>query len=252
MVHEAFVKGFPMSKPNSSTRQFLSGPRLGLHGQLSTGAHPDLLTTATAAAIAITAQGGQDSGATTLLRPVSGSFAPALEGKLTKWAPTSYKWSCNPYSLYIFISKGYNPSYTFTRQIYRGYKFSSPHFVTGRCPSWNNVFRLLLGLFGFAHLLHWGDNQLLQAIKPEDSMSAATGHMSSTQRISDTQKPNTAMRIVAIFILPSVDVNVSLGHIQWYPIIIYPGREVSTDFKTSRQKQHIFPRKCEHQTYLNL
>ncbi len=99
MVHEAFLRKLPMSDVifGPPICQLLSGPRLGLHGQLSTGAHPDLLTTATAAAIAITApQGGQDSGATTLLRPVSGSFAPALEGKWTKWGPTSYKWSCNP------------------------------------------------------------------------------------------------------------------------------------------------------------
>ena len=50
-----------------SRTSVVSTTGLGLHGQLSTDAHPDLLTTATAAAIAITAQGGQDCGATTLL-----------------------------------------------------------------------------------------------------------------------------------------------------------------------------------------
>lgn len=75
---------------------------LGLHGQLSTDAHPDLLTTATAAAIAITAQGGQDCGATTLLSSEDASVRHLGPSRVWKedeehGPSTSYTWSYKPY-----------------------------------------------------------------------------------------------------------------------------------------------------------
>ena len=95
---------------------------------------------------------------------------PRLEGRWRTWATTSYTRSYKPY-----ISRVITPVGHLLGNLYGGYTlYTTPIFSNWICRGPSNEgkngppeARLLLRLFGSAHLLHWADNQLLQAIKPE-------------------------------------------------------------------------------------
>lgn len=132
---------------------------------------------------------------------------PRLEGRWRTWATTSYTWSYKPY-----ISRIVTPVRQFTREFIR------------RLPRYNSIFsnwicrgpsnqgkngppeaRLLLRLFGSAHLLHWADNQLLQAIKPEIFEPWPFWAICATQRLKTVlPKQKAIQKWWAVSILPKV------------------------------------------------